>query len=926
MNIDHFLATVCEPLTASGMSNITLVLLYAALLVIVTSVLSLRTNDPDPMLAGRNMPWWLIAGSIIGTDISSIAFIGFPEKGYNFDFSFILGDSIGPLLGAPIVMIGLIDFLRRTRDASIYTLLGDRFGKWASTYASIAFIIYALARIGVITCLVAQALHLICGIDTLSVMLLTGAIVIFYTYMSGIEGVMWTDLFQTLILLVAGIWSIVFLIQGFEAITPDWMNGLQDSAKIKGTLHEMSIHPGLMIITCIFWLTESVQAYGTNQGFAQRYIVARSSFDAKLGLGVASIGATVVVWVFFGIGVLLYFYQQLNPEAFASFVPGQTKVFAYFITNHFPDGLKGLAIIGILAAAMSTIDTGINSSSTVLICNLYEPYAKASLMNKALLATQILRKSSLFFGVLGIAVAYSLHHSGVEILGWFWEVVGLSTTGIFGLFLLMRFNPKIGPRAGAISVFAGTMLCAWMTFTAGGKEWWSSPFNVLLTMPLGTLLIVTVGMIFSKLLPEAPKNALDSPQFPSAQAVAQLAQKRKRAKKNIFADSLRPKPFYQLYAGIGFAVVAFMFYQRESLQLSNVDQKLLIVSMVALSFVVLFPFIIQNIYSKFYTSFYVTCLGVGLPFVGSMFLFGHSTDPMYGYFYLLTLGALGTMVGWTILGVVGILATALGAQLSVEMYPMVGVPSQWAMIAIGGLGIFTYFAMEAAKEALVAEQTLSKVHTIVQKIYKKIIQSSVDLMHAKRSMHFKDLDRLAKTAGDVERMVGSLMGATDVAPEEIQMELSVRESLDHVKEKFGEIAQDVLTITGDNDFCILGSRDIFENVLSHILENAFYYVERGLATHVICTLDARHKHLTIANNGPKISPKDSLYIFDLGYSQDKDGLGLGLAYCKRMLESMRGGIRLISKPHQPWVKFRLYFPKYNNLPEEAQYMPIADAE
>ena len=72
-------------LNASQMSNVTIVLLYAALLVIATSMISLRTNDPDSMLAGRNMPWWLIAGFIVGTCISSIAFLAIPAKGYAFD-------------------------------------------------------------------------------------------------------------------------------------------------------------------------------------------------------------------------------------------------------------------------------------------------------------------------------------------------------------------------------------------------------------------------------------------------------------------------------------------------------------------------------------------------------------------------------------------------------------------------------------------------------------------------------------------------------------------------------------------------------------------------------------------------------------------------------------------------------------------------
>ncbi|HQU09501.1 MAG TPA: ATP-binding protein [Opitutales bacterium] len=101
-------------------------------------------------------------------------------------------------------------------------------------------------------------------------------------------------------------------------------------------------------------------------------------------------------------------------------------------------------------------------------------------------------------------------------------------------------------------------------------------------------------------------------------------------------------------------------------------------------------------------------------------------------------------------------------------------------------------------------------------------------------------------------------------------------------------------------------------------------MEHNQATQVICTLDSHRKTLTIANNGPTIKSKDVPYIFDLGYTCDKESLGLGLAYSKKMLEGMRGGIRLISRPNARWVQFRLYFPKYAELPSEARMDAIND--
>jgi len=173
-------------------------------------------------------------------------------------------------------------------------------------------------------------------------------------------------------------------------------------------------------------------------------------------------------------------------------------------------------------------------------------------------------------------------------------------------------------------------------------------------------------------------------------------------------------------------------------------------------------------------------------------------------------------------------------------------------------------------------------------------------------------------------MLSTLLGATDANPEETNLEISIRETLEHVCNRLPSKAKKAIHMIGDPDFKILGNRDILETAISNILDNAIYYIERGQATKIICSLNDNKKTLTIANDGPPIQPKDIPYIFDLGYSADKESLGLGLTYTKKMLEAMRSGIRLISKPQDKMVAFRLYFPKYAQLPPEAQMYPIKD--
>ena len=105
-----------------SMLNLTILLFYMGVLVVITSLLSLRTRDPDPMLGGRNIPWWLVGASIVGTHLSSVAFLLIPVIGYMMSIPLIIGNLLDPL-AAIIACLFFVKFLRKTRDASIYTLL-----------------------------------------------------------------------------------------------------------------------------------------------------------------------------------------------------------------------------------------------------------------------------------------------------------------------------------------------------------------------------------------------------------------------------------------------------------------------------------------------------------------------------------------------------------------------------------------------------------------------------------------------------------------------------------------------------------------------------------------------------------------------------------------------------------------------------------
>ncbi len=889
-----------------AMLNLTIVLSYAALLIVVTSVITLRSRDPDPMLGGRNMPWWLVTASIIGTTLSSAGFLAIPAIGFTLGIPVILGHFVDPVVAGLLACFFFIPFLRKTRDASIYTLLRDRFGMGVSWYASAAFIIYKLFYAGIILCLVGKALHFIIGVDVGSIILVSGLLVIFYTYMTGIEGVMWTDFFQTRLLLTAGILALTFIasntIDSFTALNLGWSEA--KTILKKGTEGE-SFFGTSFTLTLFFFITRGISFFISDQTIAQRYLVARSDKHAKGGLMVAALLTPLIIGIFIAIGIGLYLFYSVNPQlASPEILADKDGIFAYFIANNIPNGLLGLTIIGILAAAMSTIDTGINSTSTVFYCNFWEPFTQ-KMDSKTLRNMSVMRNCSLIFGMLVIIAAYLIYQSSSSIINIWWKVGALFLNSLLGLFLLMRINKKAGKKSGITALIVGMAFITWATLTSDLDHPLASPFHYMMGLPVGILIMITVGLIVTCFVDETVGESQD-PLVYSEEARQSIARKRKRAKKNIFADSLRPKSFYQVYAGIALAGVFMIAYDDQRMGFSAVEPRLLLISALALILAIIGPHMVRNFTSKRYLTCNLALLTIALPLVTSMTMFAHPDTPKYGYLFLASVMGLGTMVGWTMLSLSTMVSTAIASLAALAISPDAAVPDNWITLSLGTLGIFVFYAMDAAKAKSAEERALEKVHHILKHVGDLTMRHSIDLSQSGRQINMQDVSRLTHTANDIANAIDALTGATDTDPEDGQLELSVEESLNHALSRI-PLKNANVQINCDKDFKVMGNRDVFENILYHLLDNATYYLGKGKATQVTCTIDAEHRIFSISNDGPIVKPIDVPYIFDLGYTT-KSSLGLGLAYCKKMLEGMRAGIRLTSKPRDKWVTFKIYFP------------------
>ncbi|MFT4548155.1 MAG: SSS family solute:Na+ symporter, partial [Verrucomicrobiales bacterium] len=208
---------------------------------------------------------------------------------------------------------------------------------------------------------------------------------------------------------------------------------------------------------------------------------------------------------------LFSFYQSMPDEVAAiQAMAGDRKfedsILPHFMANHLPAGLGGLILAALAAAAMSTIDTSLNSSATITLKDLWgrlvrkgEPVSEAESM-------KVLRASTIGWGVIGTGTALLLTGNAKNILDIWWQLSGMFAGGMLGLFLLGLIVRKAGNAAAVTGVVLGVIVIFWLS-----ASWVPGKLRPMLhgnlTIVVGTLTIFLVGLLVSKI----PNNRGVSP-------------------------------------------------------------------------------------------------------------------------------------------------------------------------------------------------------------------------------------------------------------------------------------------------------------------------------------------------------------------------------------------------------------------------------
>jgi sodium-coupled monocarboxylate transporter 8/12 len=465
-----------------------------------------QRDNEDYFVGGRRMNWFVVGVSMFATSFSAISFLGLPQRGAYEDFSFYLTILFIPFVITPILWWVFVPMFVRLKVSSGYEYLGRRFGLPAQLLGSGLYCVYALGWMGTMLYAVALTLKTVMGLTYAQyyfVLVGIGAFATLYTVLGGLRAVIWTDVLQAVVL-GGAIVTIMFLAVGrIDGGWSDfWSIGSEHSKFKMFHLNPKLLAPenftgGNTVFTAAaFALFMYLPGYAVSQNMIQRYVCAGT---LAAGRGVVILSAVInaaLSLLFLLVGAAIFaFYSQPGglglPTAGVEFTT-EDQILPHFVATQLPGvGLTGLILAGLFAAAMSTMDSGINGVTSVIV---YDWLAGKELP---------LRVSRILTTVLGavvIGAAILVPFVGDTVLDIIMVVAGTCLGMLLAIYLLGMFARGTNLPGVLIGAAAGLVSFLLVLLGTDIPKWWFGAFAMFPT--------IIVGTIASLCFPKPPESAL----------------------------------------------------------------------------------------------------------------------------------------------------------------------------------------------------------------------------------------------------------------------------------------------------------------------------------------------------------------------------------------------------------------------------------
>lgn len=454
-----------------------------------------QTGLQDYFLGGRNLPWWAVCLSVVATETSALTVVGIPVMSFLGDISY-LQVALGYIIGRVIVAFFMLPRYYDGEMVTAYAYLGKRFGQSTQTTAGVTFLITRLLADGVRVLAAAIPLKLILdgmGVHTnyFTIIVVLAVVTILYTFIGGIKAVVWVDVAQMFLYVLGGVLAIIIV----SATTGGgWFAEAADAGKLNmfvfsgNPISDASSFVPSLIGGAVF----AMASHGADQLVVQRLLTCRSKVEAQKALIWSGVIVFVQFAVFLLVGLALWgYYEGMSPDRLG--LTRDDEIFPHFIIEGLPQGISGLLLAGILAAAMSTLSSSLSALSSSTVTDVYGRLRKTPVTDAQ--GLRVGRWATIGWGLAFIAPAAFFRSDEGNIVILALGIAGITYGGLLGAFVFGIVNKRADAVDANVAFVAAVAVNAFffvMEKFVTGEVWvawqWYPLLGVIVTFVVGGLL------------------------------------------------------------------------------------------------------------------------------------------------------------------------------------------------------------------------------------------------------------------------------------------------------------------------------------------------------------------------------------------------------------------------------------------------------
>ena len=264
-----------------------ILILYAIVLVVMGIYFVRKSQTAEQfMVAGRTIPAWAAGLAVMSTYTSSISYIATPGKAFDANWNpIIFSICIFPV--AWLTCRYVVSYYRKLNLISVYKFLEERLGAWARIYAGLCFLLLMIGRVAVILYLAGLLLTNFVPLNIGAVIVLIGVVTIVYTLLGGMQAVIWTDVVQSVIMIVGIVFCAISLsISIFSGDQPLIQAAIAEN-KFSWGSWDFDLTTRTIWVMILFGVFDNLRNLIADQNYVQKYSTVATEQEAKRSIWIA---------------------------------------------------------------------------------------------------------------------------------------------------------------------------------------------------------------------------------------------------------------------------------------------------------------------------------------------------------------------------------------------------------------------------------------------------------------------------------------------------------------------------------------------------------------------------------------------------------------------------------------------------------------